>query len=120
MKLLDLKIVIENPRGSYKKFTDILEEYPILGVTFPADYGYIEGYIGEDAHDLDVFVGTGDLHGFMRVNRDDVAGGIETKIIISVTEKEFEEIKEIYQLVIQEIKKVSEEEIIDILPEFLK
>lgn len=119
MKLFDLKIVIENLRGSYKKFADTLEEYPILGVTFPVHYGYIDGYIGEDTHDLDVFVGSGETHGIMKVNRDDVVGGIETKIIIFVTEKEFEEIKETYKLVINEIKKVSEEEIINLLPKFL-
>ena len=119
MKLFDLKIVIENLRGSYKKFADTLEEYSILGVTFPVHYGYIDGYIGEDTHDLDVFVGSGEIHGIMRVNRDDVVGGIETKIIIYVTEKEFDEIKETYKLVINEIKKVSEEEIINLLPTFL-
>ena len=119
MKLFDLKIVIENLRGSYKKYADTLEEYPILGVTFPVHYGYIDGYIGEDTHDLDVFVGSGDIHGIMRVNRDDVVGGVETKLIIYVTEKEFDEIKEIYTLVINEIKKVSEEEIINLLPRFL-
>ena len=65
MKLFDLKIVIENLRGSYKKFADTLEEYPILGVTFPVHYGYIDGYIGEDTHDLDVFVGSGEIHGII-------------------------------------------------------
>jgi inorganic pyrophosphatase len=119
MKLFDLKIVIENLRGSYKKFADTLEEYPILGVTFPVHYGYIDGYIGEDTHDLDVFVGSGEIHGIMRVNRDDVVGGIETKLIIYVTEKEFDEIAETYKLVINEIRKVSEEEIINLLPTFL-
>lgn len=119
MKLFDLKIVIENLRGSYKKFADTLEEYPILGVTFPVHYGYIDGYIGEDTHDLDVFVGSGEVHGIMRVNRDDVVGGIETKLIIYVTEKEFDEIKETYKLVINEIRKMNEEEIINLLPKFL-
>ncbi len=119
MKLFDLKIVIENLRGSYKKFADSLDEYPILGVTFPVHYGYIEGYVGEDTHDLDVFVGSGDIHGIMKVNRDDVVGGVETKIIIYVTEKEFEEIKETYNLVIHEIRKTSEDEIINLLPKFL-
>ncbi len=119
MKLFDLKIVIENLRGSYKKFADTLEEYPILGVTFPVHYGYIDGYIGEDTHDLDVFVGSGEIHGIMKVNRDDVVGGTETKLIIYVTEKEFDEITETYKLVINQIKKVSEEEIINLLPTFL-
>jgi inorganic pyrophosphatase len=119
MKLFDLKIVIENLRGSYKKFADTLEEYPILGVTFPVHYGYIDGYIGEDTHDLDVFVGSGGIHGIMKVNRDDVLGGVETKLIIYVTEKEFDEIEKTYKLVINEIRKVSEEEIINLLPTFL-
>jgi hypothetical protein len=119
MKLFDLTFVIENLRGSYKKFADTLDEYPILGVTFPTHYGYIEGYTGEDAHDLDVFIGSGDLHGIMRVNRDDVEGGIETKFIIYVTEKEFEEIKETYALVINEMKQMTEESIIELIPKFL-
>ena len=118
MKLFDLKIVIENLRGSYKKFADTLDEYPILGVTFPVHYGYIEGYVGEDTAELDVFVGGGDIHGIMRVNRDDVVGGVETKIIIYVTEKEFDEIEEAYKPVIHEINKVTEEEIITLLPKF--
>jgi len=118
MKLFDLKIVIENLRGSYKKFADTLEEYPILGVTFPVHYGYIDGYISEDTHNLDVFVGSGEIHGIMRVNRDDVVGGIETKLIIYVTEKEFDKIAETYKLVIKEIIKVNEEEIINLLPKF--
>lgn len=118
MKLFDLKIVIENLRGSYKKFADSLEEYPILGVTFPVHYGYIDGYIGEDTHDLDVFVGSGDIHGMMRVNRDDVAGGVETKFIIYVTETEYQEIEELYRPVIREMKKISEEDIIALLPQF--
>lgn len=119
MKIADLKIVIENVRGSYKKFADTYDEYPVLGVTFPVDYGYIDGYIGEDTHDLDVFVGSGNLHGIMRVKRDDVAGGVETKIILNVTEKEFGEITEAYKPVISEISKVNEAEIIDALPAFL-
>lgn len=66
-----------------------------------------------------MFVGSGEIHGIMKVKRDDVVGGVETKIIIFVTEKEFEEIKETYRLVINEIRKVSEEEIINLLPTFL-
>jgi inorganic pyrophosphatase len=119
MKLFDLKIVIENLRGSYKKFADTIEEYPILGVTFPVHYGYIDGYIGEDTHDLDVFVGSGDVHGIMRVNRDDVVGGIETKMIIYVTEAEYQAIEEAYKLVIHEMKQMREEEIVNLLPKFL-
>lgn len=118
MKLFDLKIVIENLRGSYKKFADSLDEYPILGVTFPVHYGYIDGYIGEDKADLDVFVGSGDVHGMMRVNRVDVVGGVETKFIIYVTETEYQAIEELYKPVLREMRKISEYEIIALLPEF--
>lgn len=120
MRLFDLKIVIENLRGSYKKFADTLDQYPILGVTFPVHYGYIQGYVGEDTHDLDVFVGSGEIHGIMRVKRDDVLGGIETKIIIYVTENEFKKIESLYKPVISEIRKVNEEQIIALLPTFSK
>lgn len=54
-------IIIENKTGSYKDFkTD--GKYPLEGANFFADYGYIPGYIGEDGHDLDFFVGD-DLEG---------------------------------------------------------
>lgn len=121
MTLLDLKLkfVIENPRGTYKKFTDSLDEYPILGVTFPTHYRYIDGYVSEDDHDLDVFIGSGTLHGILRVNRDDVPNGVETKIILYVTENEYLEIEKVYKLVINEIRKVDEESLVQLLPKFL-
>jgi hypothetical protein len=122
MNLLDLKlkIVIENPKGSYKKFADSLEEYPALGVTFPTHYGYIDGYLSEDSHDLDVFIGSGNIHGILRVNRDDAPDGIETKIILYVTENEYLEIEKAYKPVINEMRKMAEEELVGMLPQFLQ
>lgn len=32
--------------------------YPLKGVTYPVDYGHIEGYTTEDDHELDLFVGS--------------------------------------------------------------
>jgi len=109
MEIKDLRFVIENLRGSYKKFTDSLDEYPILGVTYPTHYGYIKGFVSEDNHDLDVFVGDGQLFGYIRVKRDDVPNGIETKVFIHISEKEYEEIKQAYKPVLAEINTFSNE-----------
>jgi hypothetical protein len=102
MEIKDLRIVIENLRGSYKKFADSLEEYPILGVTYPTHYGYIEGFIGEDGHDLDVFVGNGHLNGYIKVSRDDAQNGVETKMFVQISEQEYEEVLQIFKPVIIE------------------
>ncbi|MDQ5913431.1 MAG: hypothetical protein QG623_49 [Patescibacteria group bacterium] len=120
MQLLDLelKIVIENPVGTYKKFVDSLNDYPILGVTFPTHYGYINGYFSEDNHDLDVFLGSGSEHGILQVKRDDVPGGIETKIILFATKDEYDSIQKEYDPVISEIKRLPEEELVEALKNF--
>lgn len=116
--LSELKFVIENPKGSYKKFADTLEEYPILGVTFPTHYGYIDGYISEDGHDLDVFVGSGDQYGIMRVNRDDVPGGTETKIMLYVTSDEYTAIESAYAPVIAEMRTLDEVDVLELIGKF--
>lgn len=122
MSLLDLNLhfVIENPKGSYKKFVDSLDEYPLLGVTFPTHYGYINGYMGEDTADLDMFLGSGDQFGVLKVNRDDVEGGIETKLMLYVTDAEYDAIAQEYAPVINQITKVSEDTIEQLLPSFKK
>jgi len=103
---MDHKIVIENPKGSYKSFEiendPIWKEYPLAGVTYPVDYGYIDGYKSEDGHDLDVFVGSGTLNGYIKIWRYDVP--IETKFALKVTQKEWNEIIETFSSVIREQK----------------
>lgn len=99
-----LTIVIENPKGSYKSFEiendPVWEKYPLAGVTYPVDYGYLEGYKSEDNHDLDVFAGTGEMNGYIKVWRYDVP--IETKFVLSVNKKEWDEIVTIYTPVLKE------------------
>lgn len=99
-----LDIVIENPKGSYKSFEiendPVWKDYPLKGVTYPVDYGYIEGYKSEDNHDLDVFIGTGDLNGYLKVWRYDVP--IETKFALGVTEGEWLRIEGEFKPVLKE------------------
>jgi hypothetical protein len=90
MDLSNLDIIIENPKGSYKPFEVEDESYPLKGVTYPVDYGYIKDYWGEDGAELDVFVGSGDLCGVIKVWRLDVLE--ETKVFINVTQVEFDQI----------------------------
>ncbi len=117
----NLKIIIENPKGSYKSFEieddPIWKDYPLAGVKYPVDYGYVEGYKSEDDHDLDVFVGTGELNGYMKIWRYDVP--IETKFILNVSQIEWDEIIAIYSLVIKEKTLFkNEEEFNDVLNKY--
>ena len=113
MRLEDLRFVIENPSGTYKKFADSLDDYPVLGVTYPTHYGYVEGFESEDGHDLDVFIGNGNLYGILRVNRDDVPGGIETKFIVGTSKKEIEAIRKQFEPVIHELETFGLETFLD-------
>ena len=100
------KIVIENPKGSYKSFgiehDPVWKNYPLSGVIYPVDYGYIEGYKSEDDHDLDVFIGSGGLNGYIKIWRYDMP--IETKVALDVTKKEWNAITKIFSPVIREKK----------------
>jgi inorganic pyrophosphatase len=93
-KLHGFSFVKENAKGTYKSFhtedDPVWKDYPLKGVTYPVDYGYIAGHQSEDGEDLDVFSGTGDLSGYIKVWRYDVP--IETKIVVNVTSDEWRQI----------------------------
>ncbi len=75
---------VEKRAGEYKDFGDV-GDYPLKGVTYPVDYGDIEGYIGEDGANLDVFKGTdGKYCGYIKVFRPELAEG-EHKFYLHVT-----------------------------------
>ena len=107
-----LPIIIENPKGTYKSFQTegdpVWEKYPLKGMTYPVDYGSIEGYVGEDGADLDIFVGTGDLSGYIKVSRMDVPE--ETKFFTHVSDEEIESIKKAFQPVLLDTKVLMEAE----------
>lgn len=97
-------IVIEQSKGTYKSFEiendPLWKDYPLEGVTYPVDYGYLKGYKSEDNHDLDIFVGSGTLCGYIKIWRCDVPS--ETKIIYNVSSEELNAIITIFNPVIQE------------------
>ncbi len=118
----NLDIIVENPKGSYKSFEiegdPVWSDYPLKGVTYPVDYGCINGYQGEDGAELDVFVGTGDLRGFVVVWRLDVPE--ETKVFINVTQGELDQILEVFKLVVLSHEVLTEADFTEKLSHFKK
>lgn len=100
------KITIENPMGSYKSFETegdpTWSSYPLKGVTYPVDYGYIDDYTGEDGAELDIFVGSSTLDGYIVVWRLDVPK--ETKFFINLSTDELNAIKKEFAPVLVEAK----------------
>lgn len=88
-------IVIEMKPGEYKTF-GAASDYPLKGVTFLTEYGYLPGYTGEDGAELDFFVGT-QFDGFCGsfvVFRPELKNG-EHKFYVAMSEIElFETLKE--------------------------
>jgi hypothetical protein len=117
MKITDLIIVIENIKGSYKKFR---AGYAVPGVTFPTHYGYIQGYASEDKHDLDVFLGNGSLCGYIKMERPTFPDGVETKTFIHISEQELEAIKEAYKPVVVEVKTLEEKIFLEFIKKFTR
>lgn len=115
MKISDLRITIENVRGSYKKFR---EGYPVAGVTFPTHYGFIQGYRSEDGKDLDVYLGNGQLHGYIKMKRPTFPDGVETKTFVYTSEAELNAIEKAYEPVIVEIKQIEESKFITFIEQF--
>ncbi len=79
---------LEVEPGHHKDFGLAKDDpYPLRGVTYPVAYGDILGFTGEDGADLDVFIGSGELLGYIKVWRDDTPDG-EHKFYVNVTESE--------------------------------
>lgn len=79
---------IEKYAGEYKDFGLPPEStYPLRGVHYAVDYGDIEGYVGEDGANLDIFVGQGTVNGFFRVFRPELPDG-EHKFYVGLSEDE--------------------------------
>lgn len=98
----NLNITIENKAGTYKSFQTegdpVWDKYPLKGVTYPVDYGCIEGYTGEDGAELDIFVGSGNLNGYIKVWRLDVPE--ETKIFKDLSQVELDAVLKEFQSVL--------------------
>lgn len=79
---------VEKKAGEYKDFGDT-GTYPLKGVTYPVDYGDIQGYNGEDGANLDFFVGEekDGLCGYIKVYRPELKEG-EHKFYIQLSDKD--------------------------------
>ena len=114
------KIIIENPKGSYKSFEtendSVWNAYPLKGVTYPVDYGCINGYGGEDEAELDIFVGTGNQNGYIKVWRLDVPE--ETKFFIKLTDEELQNVLEEFKPVLLKHEILDDENFISEIEKF--
>ena len=108
------QIVIENLEGSYRDFElPPGSSYPLKGVTYPVDYGYIQGYIAEDGVELDVFLGAHEngLLGYIQVDRG--SNPAESKVFINVSNKNIDAICAAFKPVLLRQKTLSDAEFIE-------
>jgi len=68
--------------------------YPLKGVTYPVDYGHIEGYTSEDGHKLDLFVGSkpDGVTGYVLVFRGEDRPN-EHKFLVGLTNEEWQKVQ---------------------------
>lgn len=96
------KLIVEIRKGHHKDFGLAPDsKYPLRGVTYPVDYGYLPDYIGEDGDELDFFIGT-DIEGktgYFTVWRPDIA--VEHKYYVGLTDKEQKEVLTAFEPVIR-------------------
>ena len=115
------KIVIENEVGSYKDFgVKNPEDYPLAGVNFFADYGYLPGYTGEDGHELDFFVGSDSngQHGFFTVWRSKEVPQ-EHKFFLALNEEQLKKtVKEYSPVFVRQVGLASLNEVATVINEF--
>jgi len=122
MNKLELQshIVIENPKGSYKDFgLKSPGDYPIPGVDFYADYGYLPEYTGEDGHELDFFVGSdpdGNC-GFFTVWRTEEVPE-EHKFYVDMSDEELERTLKEYEAVFVRHQSLKLEAMLELIEEF--
>ncbi len=113
---------IEKHAGERKDFGLPPDDpYPLRGVTYPSDYGDIEGYIGEDGANLDFFIGNeGDKYGFIRVFRPELKDG-EHKFYAQLTEAQVDGVKnEFAPVIIEHVDLGSEEALLLAIEPFRK
>jgi phage protein U len=108
-------VVIEQRAGTRKDF-DAPASYPLKGVTYPTDYGYVQGTLAEDGDALDLFLGTGDIHGCIIVDRPDCDR--ETKMFYGCTPTEVVAIHVEFAPVLLDEKVLHEEDFLEVLESY--
>lgn|GEM_PF-518692 len=112
---------LEQKRGEYKDFQlKPGDPYPLKGVTYPVDYGFLPGYVGEDGHELDLFVGsaTQGQYGAIVVTRADAPNG-EHKFYVGLTAEELAAVQEAFAPVLARHEPLSGvDELLDAIEKF--
>ena len=85
-----------------KTYKEVFFKCDQLGVIYPTDYGHINGYVGEDEDKLDIFVGSGNKFGYIKVYRLDVKS--ETKFLYNVSQEEIDSIIKAFEKVLISFK----------------
>ncbi len=86
--------IVDLPANQYKDFgLPPDSNYPLKGVTYPVDYGFLPGHMGEDSHELDLFVGNdiNGLCGTVLVDRGEDMPN-EHKFFVALNENELQKI----------------------------
>ena len=93
---------IDRPKGFVKKWDQ--PDGSIKEYTYPVDYGYFVGHVGEDDEGLDAFVGSdpeGPIESFLKLKPDPKGGGKmvpdETKFLIGLTPAERKAVLKLYK-----------------------
>jgi hypothetical protein len=111
---------VEKHAGEYKDF-GISDDstYPLKGVTYPVDYGDIEGYTAEDGAKLDLFVSdNGKLCGFFRVFRPELTDG-EHKFYINLSvEEEKAVLEQFAPVIIEQGRFETSEQLVNAIQQF--
>lgn len=82
--LTTVELIIDRPKGSHHP------KYP--NITYPLDYGYLQGTSGGDGNEIDIWCGSGNARNLVAIicTVDTLKNDTELKLLLGCTEEEIE------------------------------